>query len=433
MKTKEDFLTYILAELNRKQYAVKSVRSYIQWLKKLQEYFDFEHYETVTFEQIMEFIVFLKERKSSSSNTIHNALHCFKTIYNDFLNKAYPFTTTGLPRRNYKDVDIFEPQEIIEILNNTPDVIYQLFFSLMYSAGLTLAETKELRIKDIDVRNKLITIKDKKGYGSRKAELSVFVEKKLVEYLKTYKPKTFIFENPSNGKLLHDSTIQKSLKKSLIRVGINKSVSPKSFKYAFVKHLSEKGYPLVAILRHLGMSSDIKSSTYLAYHKIIDKPVKHIPNPLDLILFLDEEKINVSSIQRLLLKISDEKTRDYILEGIHCINSGLYRASVIFIWSGTIYTIHQKVFNHSMNSINSAIQRHYPKAQNVQRIEDLTQIKDRIILEACEDLGIFDKSQKNVLIDNLDLRNNCSHPGNYKPKPIKVSGFLEDIVNIVFL
>jgi len=433
MKSKEEFLTYILAELQRKQYKERSVRSYILWLKNLQEYLGFEYYEAVTYNQIMEFISFLKGRKNSSSNTLHHAMHCFKTIYNEFLNKDYPFSTTNLPKRLHKDVEIFEPQEIIEILNNTPEVIYQLFFSLMYSAGLTLAETKELRIKDIDVKNKLISIKEKKGYGSRKSELSVFVEKKLIDYLKTVKPKAFIFENPSNGKLLHDSTIQKTLKRALTKVGINKNVSPKSFKYAYVKHLSEKGFPLVAILRHLGMSSDIKSSTYVSYHKIIDKPVKHIPNPLDLILFVDEEKLNVSVIQRLLLKISDDKTKDYILEGIHCINSGSYRAAVIFIWSGTIYTIHQKVFNHSINSINLSIQRHYPKAAKVQRIEDLTQIKDRTILEACEDLGIFDKSQKNVLIACLDLRNNCGHPGNYKPKGQKVTGFLEDIVNIVFL
>lgn len=433
MRNKEEFLADIFGELKRKQYAGRSIGSYIQWLKKLQEYFGFEDYESVTFEQIMEYITFLKERKGASSNTLHHALHSFKTIYNELLNKNYPLTSSGLPKRDYNQVDIYEPQEVVEILNNTTELNYQLFFALQYSAGLTLAEAKEMRIKDIDIKNKIINVRGKKGYGSRKTELSVFVEKKLLEYLKTHKPKTYLFENPKNGKLLHDSTIQKALKKVLIKVGISKSVSPKSFKYSYVKHLSEKGFPLVAILRHLDMDTKLKGRTYFFYHNIIDKPVKHIPNPLDNILFLDEEKINVSSIQRVLLKISDEKTRDYILEGIHCINSGLYRASVIFIWSGTIYTIHQKIFNHSINSINMAIQRHFPKAPNIQRVEDLTQIKDRIVLESCEDLGIFDKSQKNVLIDCLDLRNNCGHPGNYKPKGLKVTGFLEDIVNIVFL
>lgn len=59
-------------------------------------------------------------------------------------------------------------------------------------------------------------------------------------------------------------------------------------------------------------------------------------------------------------------------------------------------------------------------------------IKNRITLLGAMELGIVDKNQKDILIENLNLRNKCGHPGKYKPGPKKASSFIEDIVSIVF-
>ncbi len=51
---------------------------------------------------------------------------------------------------------------------------------------------------------------------------------------------------------------------------------------------------------------------------------------------------------------------------------------------------------------------------------------------SAQELGLYDKNQRAVLEDCLNLRNKCGHPGKYKVGPKKVSSFIEDLIGIVF-
>ncbi|MGD8780913.1 MAG: tyrosine-type recombinase/integrase [Ignavibacteria bacterium] len=432
MNKKEEFIDWLKAELARKEYKPKTIEIYILWLNKLQRYYDSSDIKNISFDQIEQYVVFLKERKNAAARTIHQAIHSFKTVYNDILKMNYDFASISKPKRTIEKPTTLERIEIIELLNNATELRYQLFFALLYSAGLFPSEARELRLKDFDYENRLIVIRSKYFQNNRKTELSSFVEKKLKEYLTQYKPKTFLFEKPSSGKLMDESTFQKAFQKALKNAGINKVVTPKSLKYSYVKHVEEDGIPLQAILKHLNMVAKWRSRTLYFYSKIIEREIKSVPNPLDKIVYTDIEKIDIASIERMLLKVSDPNVKDYILEGIQCINSGVYRAAVIFIWSATMYTLYNKCLSRSKNLLNDAIRRHQPNAPWIDKIEDFAYIKDRTVLDSTTDLSIYDKNQKNVLVECLDLRNKCGHPGNYKPKPIRVAAFLEEVVSIVF-
>ena len=68
----------------------------------------------------------------------------------------------------------------------------------------------------------------------------------------------------------------------------------------------------------------------------------------------------------------------------------------------------------------------------IKNLDGFSYIKDRITLLAAQSLGVLDKNQKDTLIEALDLRNRCGHPGKYRPGVKKVSAFVEDITSIVF-
>ena len=82
--------------------------------------------------------------------------------------------------------------------------------------------------------------------------------------------------------------------------------------------------------------------------------------------------------------------------------------------------------------LNAAIQKHDTRAKEIKKEDDFAYIKDSVLLMAAQELGEIDKGEKDSLEDCLDLRNKCGHPGNYKPKSLKASSFMEELINIVF-
>jgi len=145
-----------------------------------------------------------------------------------------------------------------------------------------------------------------------------------------------------------------------------------------------------------------------------------------------EVENDVTTLKALISKISDKDVADYLEEGLKCLQVGALRATVVFVWSGAIKKIRDDVFACGPTNANSAIQKHDPKAKPMAKLDDLVLVKEATLLLASQDLGLFDKNQKSVLEECLNLRNKCGHPGKYKIGPKKVSSFIEDVVNIVF-
>lgn len=140
---------------------------------------------------------------------------------------------------------------------------------------------------------------------------------------------------------------------------------------------------------------------------------------------------DVRALRDLARRVSDEATRDYVDEAVECLQVGARRAAVVFLWSGAVATIREAVWGHGAPSIEAALQRHNPKAKFTKK-NDFDYVKDADLLQAAQDLSVYDKSQKRHLGDALDLRNDCGHPVKYKPGQKKVESFIEDVVGIVW-
>jgi len=141
---------------------------------------------------------------------------------------------------------------------------------------------------------------------------------------------------------------------------------------------------------------------------------------------------DVSSLSATVAKITDPLVRDYVIEAITCLKVDARRACVVFAWTAAIRIIHDKMLSHGKRALNAAIQKHDPRARTVSRIDHFAYIRDITSLLAAQELGIFDKAEKDTLEENLNLRNRCGHPAKYQPGEKKVSSFIEDLVSIVF-
>ncbi len=141
---------------------------------------------------------------------------------------------------------------------------------------------------------------------------------------------------------------------------------------------------------------------------------------------------DVSSLKKLSTSIADKTIADYVNESIKCLSVGALRAATVFLWAGAIRKIQEEIIRYASKNLNAVVTKFDPKARKIKIIDDLSYIKESTLLLVAQELGLFDKNQRGVLEDALDLRNKCGHPGKYKPGPKKVSSFIEDVVGIVF-
>jgi DNA-binding MarR family transcriptional regulator len=159
---------------------------------------------------------------------------------------------------------------------------------------------------------------------------------------------------------------------------------------------------------------------------------KYVRELLDLPAAEPEIEHDVGALTALAGRVQDDTVRGYVEEAIKCLQVGALRAAVVFLWSGAIHTLHVEALNGSHHALNAALQKHYPKAKTVSKVDDFAYINDRTFLEATVDVGLLDKGERDTLIEGLNLRNRCGHPTKAVPGVKKASSFIEDVLTIVF-
>ncbi|MBD3341776.1 MAG: tyrosine-type recombinase/integrase [Candidatus Lokiarchaeota archaeon] len=424
----EDFIDN---ELSKRDYKPKTKKTYKYSLNKLFEFYKDKKPEDISFEQIKNFFKFFISRKRYSAQTIYVFNCAFDFFYNDVLKKDYDLKGIATLKKERKIPEVLTKYEMIALLNSIHDTRLRTFVALVYSTGLDLGEATRLKVKDIDYKNKKINLANIRNKGTKDAILSEYVNQELQSYIIKYKPKKWLFESSKNDSPINHSTLQRSFRKALLNAGIYRNVSIKSLKYSYIKHLEQYGVPLINILEELGIYTP---ESLHAFSQVNRKKDRIIVSPLDKIIYdTSSGEVDTKPLEKLLLTILNDDEKEYLLEAIKCLNNGTLKAAVVLAWAASIRNIHNKCFyKHSKKTVNSFIKKHQPKAPNINKIDDFSYINDKSILETCRDLGEFDKNEKDILTECLNLRNKCGHPGKYSPKPLKVASFIEDIITIVF-
>ena len=106
-------------------------------------------------------------------------------------------------------------------------------------------------------------------------------------------PATQISKDPRTGiqrrHHLHESVLQKAVKKAIRQAGIYKHASCHTFRHSFATHLLESGYDIRTVQELLG-HKDL--NTTMIYTHVLNKGAFGVKSPADLInLNLSEKKI----------------------------------------------------------------------------------------------------------------------------------------------
>lgn len=128
---------------------------------------------------------------------------------------------------------------------------------------------------------------------------------------------------------------------------------------------------------------------------------------------------------------------DYLDEAVRCYEGGMYRASVLMVWSACMQHMFSVIEGHrggikEMEAANNARFGQASGYRRIRKVDDLLYLKESAILQLAEDASLINRNARDLLEEKLKLRNRCGHPTRYKPGREETVIFIESlIVNII--
>ncbi|MDT0293850.1 site-specific tyrosine recombinase XerD [Mesonia ostreae] len=257
-----------------------SIQNYAYDIVKLISYLEEQKLQVspirLTEEQIQPFIYHLaKVVNARSQARIISGLKSFFNylIFEDY-RKTNPLELIESPKIGRKLPDTLTTQEIDQLidaidLSHPQGERNRAILETLYSCGLRVSELTELKISDLFFTEEFIKVT---GKGNK--QRFVPVSELTKNYITTYKDLIRVHQEPQKedvdilflnrrGKKLTRAMIFTIVKTLAKKAGIQKKISPHTFRHSFATHLLENGADLRSIQQMLGHESIITTEIYM--------------------------------------------------------------------------------------------------------------------------------------------------------------------------
>jgi integron integrase len=297
----------------------RTIEAYTHWLRRFIAFHGGEHPRLLEPEHVSAFITDLAVRLHVSASTQTQALSALVFLYKHVLHR--PFDWLQDVERAKKPVRlpiVLTRGEVAAVLAQLRGS-HWLLASLLYGSGLRLLEACSLRIKDIDLERRTITLRETKGRKDRHTVIAQHLIDPLTEHLARVRelherdlqagaghvtlpdalsrklpqasrewpwqwlfPAVRVYRDPRTGNVhrhhLHETSLQKAVRAAAVRARLNKRVTCHSFRHSFATHLLERGYDIRTIQSLLG-HADV--ATTEIYTHVLNRGAFGIQSPLD--------------------------------------------------------------------------------------------------------------------------------------------------------
>lgn len=270
----QEYLEKTRQELRLRNYSLKTIKVYLGCLK---EYFDSKKFnlEKIDEEKIKQFLLD-KQSRNYSSQTINLYLNAVKFFYREVL-KIPQKIDLKFAKRSKKLPIVLSREEIKNIIDAIKNPKHKLIISLAYGAGLRISEVISLKVKDVNLEELTIHLKDAKG---KKDRITIFPEKikiALQNLIADKNLRDYLFESERGGRLT-TRTAQKVFENAIRKAGIKKDATFHSLRHSFATHLLENGVDVRYVQKLLGHRN---IRTTQVYTQVTNPMLKNIKSPLE--------------------------------------------------------------------------------------------------------------------------------------------------------
>lgn len=214
-----------------------------------------------------------------SDSSVRVATYALRGFFHKILQRDdWNFARLPKPTRPYRLPEVLTAEEVMAIIDAAPSLKHATAFMLCYGAGLRTDEVIHLEPRHIDAERKVIRVERGKGNKDRVVLLPDLLLLKLRECWKRHRPKKYLIEGKRPGQPICATTIQRAFRIACDKAGIQKQVTPRSFRHAFATHLVEGGTRLQVVQALLGHQS---LNTTTIYVRLSKNWLGEVRSPLD--------------------------------------------------------------------------------------------------------------------------------------------------------
>ncbi|HTB32598.1 MAG TPA: site-specific tyrosine recombinase XerD [Bacteroidia bacterium] len=263
-----------------KSLSANSIEAYLHDIANLKNFFDVKKItvspENVTFRQLQEFIAFIIELgigPRSQARMISGIRAFYKYLLMEDAIKQSPADLLELPRLPQKLPEVLSIEEIDMLVNaidlSTPEgQRNKAMLETLYCCGLRVTELVTLKISDIIFEEEFVRVIGK-GNKQRLVPLGLSAAKYIKIYLEEVRPhvpvqkdmEDIVFLN-RRGRGMTREMVFIIIQQLKMKAGLNKKISPHTFRHSFATHLVEGGADLRAVQEMLGHESITTTEIY---------------------------------------------------------------------------------------------------------------------------------------------------------------------------
>ena len=272
------FLQYLKAE---KGYSENTIDAYGSDLVQFSEYLHLEsgsaagllNADTESIRRYMGGMI----RHGNTKKTVERKLASFRAFYRFHLRAGAitcdPTAALAAPKRDSRLPEYLRVDEVAAVLSSIPcETILgcrdKAIIELFYATGMRLAELAGLDLKQLDLKQGLVTVYGK-GNKERISPVGIRAGRSIGAYLdrrgelKPCSGEKAVFLN-YRGRRISSRGVQLLVTKHLRRISEKEKLSPHILRHSFATHLLDNGADLEAVRELLGHSS--LSTTQLYTH-----------------------------------------------------------------------------------------------------------------------------------------------------------------------
>jgi integron integrase len=306
--------------LQTRHYARRTVKTYEQWLRRYLRFHGLRHPREMGSAEVNAFLTHLAVEEQVSASTQNQALAALLFLYRDLLERDLELE--GVIRaRTRQRIPVVLSEAEVRAVREKLEGESALVVGLLYGSGLRLMEALRLRVKDLDLERRELTVRDGKGSKDRLTMLPQSLVSALQEHLlgvrslhrsdmaagwgrvlmpyalnRKYPNASrewawqWVFpqqnrwrdrESGTQGRHhLDPSVVQKAVKWAVLEAGVTKAASCHTFRHSFATHLLERGQDIRTIQELLG-HKDV--STTMIYTHVLNRGPLGVRSPADIL------------------------------------------------------------------------------------------------------------------------------------------------------
>lgn len=135
--------------------------------------------------------------------------------------------------------------------------------------------------------------------------------------------------------------------------------------------------------------------------------------------------ISLDASRRQLQGLSLQQ-QELLLEALACIEYGLYRAAHVSAWQAFIDFLTEKLSSDGFDKVGQ-VRSKWPSFGSVEELREYA--NEHELITVSKEVKLLSKAEVKIFHGMLSKRNECAHPGRYRPDLNESLGYVAELIH----